>query len=425
MRPLPPTDPASPHQRHLVRHLASGAQAAALAPKDGTVLLCDLDAFFAAVEILENPHLKDRPVVVGGPRGGRGVVSTCNYVARRYGIRSAMPIAEAERRCPHAVFLPVRHRLYREYARRVFAIYRRFTPWVEPISIDEAFLALGAKGDLATAAAIKRAVKAETGLIVSIGVGPNKFLAKLACELSKPDGLKQITQAEAADLLAPLPVDMIPGIGPKTTAKLNGWGIRTIGQLRAQTPAWFESVFGRRGRTVRALCFGIDRRRVTLERETKSISEETTFDRDLPASALQPQLWELCEEVGRRLRGKGLLARTAGIKVRLPDFVTKVRSQTLATPFADDDTIYATAKALFDALVRELAAERETADPLIRLLGVQVSNLSDRDEPRQMSLFDPRTAQSAAVSRLIDQLSARFGPRALRRGRQVSGQNYA
>ncbi|HEY8450244.1 MAG TPA: DNA polymerase IV, partial [Bacillota bacterium] len=227
-----------------------------------TILHCDLDAFFAAVEELDRPELAGRPVVVGGRPEGRGVVATCNYEARRYGIRSAMPLREAHRRCPHAVFLPVRHQRYREVSARVFAIFRQYAATVEPVSIDEAYLDLGGRPGLSTAIEIKRQVRRATGLVVSIGIGPNKLLAKVACELSKPDGLREIRADEAQTTLAPLPLRQLPGVGPKTEAHLGQWGVTTIGDLQRCSRGWLMNLLGSRGAWLYDAAHGVDDRPV-------------------------------------------------------------------------------------------------------------------------------------------------------------------
>ena len=383
-----------------------------------TILLCDLDAFFAAVEILDRPELAGKPVVVGGDPRSRGVVATCNYEARRYGIRSAMPLAEAYRRCPHAVFLPPRHERYSQLSRQVMRIYERFTPTIEPVSIDEAYLDVGRRPGLRTAEAIKRAVRSETGLVVSVGVGPNKFLAKLACELSKPDGLREIRAEQARAVLAPLPVDRIPGIGPKTAARLRDLGIETVGELQRRPLEWFTAAFGRRGEVLFRLVRGEDDRPVQVADRAKSISDEITFERDRPADQLLPVLLSCAEQVGRRLRAAGCMAHTVTIKVRFPSFVTITRSRTLPTSFDDDATIFRVARELYQehVLKTDLPVDRRAGGRLIRLLGVQVSGLVDAAAPRQTSLFDREAAGQARLTRVIDQVRHRYGERALVRG---------
>lgn len=359
-----------------------------------TILLCDLDAFFAAVEILDRPELAGRPVVVGGDPRSRGVVATCNYEARRYGIRSAMPLAEAYRRCPHAIFLPTRHRRYRQVSQQVLGIYRRYTEVIEPVSIDEAYLDLRGRPGMPVAAAIKAAVARETGLVVSIGIGPNKFLAKLACELSKPNGLREIPPEKVEQFLAPLPVQLLPGVGPKTAQHLRELGIEIIGQLQARSLQWCIKAFGKRGEALYNLARGQDYRPVEPSGEIKSISDETTFDHDRPASSLLPDLYASCRTVGRRLRAAGRRAYTVTIKVRYPNFVTITRSRTLQFGFDADEVIYQTAYNLFRQHVLQAAQpagpQRRYGrrGPFIRLLGVQVSNFEPVDAPYQTSLFD-------------------------------------
>lgn len=386
-----------------------------------TVLLCDLDAFFAAVEVLDRPELAGKPLIVGHDPRSRGVVTTCSYEARRYGVRSAMPMAEAYRRCPHAVIVPPRHGRYAELSRRVLEIYRRFTPRIEPVSIDEAYLDVSGRPGLRTAAAIKRAVRAETGLVVSVGVGPNKFLAKLACELSKPDGLREIRAEQARAVLALLPVDRLPGIGPKTAARLRSLGIETVGELQRRPPAWFTTIFGSRGPAVYRLTRGEDDRPVNPASRPKSISDEVTFERDRPAGALLPVLMACSEQVGRRLRRAGCLAHTITIKVRFPSFVTITRSRTFTHSFDDDAAIYRAARELYEThvLKTDTPVEDRSGRRLIRLLGVQASNLVDRSAPRQTTLFDGETGERQRLHQVIDDVRRRFGDRALIRGRRL------
>lgn len=386
------------------------------------VLLCDLDAFFAAVEVLDNPALAGKPVIVGG-LGPRGVVSTCSYEARRFGVRSAMPMSEARRRCPQAVFLAPRPERYQEVARAVVAIYERYVPVIERVSIDEAYLDATGQDGRALAAAIRADVRRETGLAVSIGVGPNKLLAKLACELAKPDGLGEIRAEEAEAVLAPLAVDRIPGVGPRTAERLRELGIRTIGDLQRRPLAWLADRFGRRGEELYRLCRGIDDRPVGEGGPVRSLSEETTFDVDRPAGPLEPVLLELCERVGARLRAAGLRARTIGIKVRFPSFVTITRSHTQPQAVDDDLSIFRAARALYrtHVLERPPDAVRPRRGPLrIRLLGVQVSGLVEAGTPEQLGLWSA-PARADRLSRAIDAVRARFGERALVRATRLLG----
>lgn len=389
-------------------------------PGERCVLLCDLDAFFAAVEVLDRPELAGKPVIVGG-LGPRGVVATCSYEARRYGVRSAMPMAEARRRCPHAVFLEPRHDRYQEVAGRVVAIYRRHVPVIERVSIDEAYLdATGADG-VELARRIRAEVRREVGLAVSVGVGPNKLLAKLACELAKPDGLRAIAAAEAEAVLAPLPVERLPGIGPRTAERLRALGIATVGDLQRLPPGRLADLFGRRAEELYRLCRGIDDRPVGEDGPVRSLSEETTFPRDLPAATLEPVLMELCERLGSRLRAMGLKARTVTIKVRFPSFVTITRSHTGEA--ADDDlALFRTARALYRHHVLESpppAALPRRGPVRVRLLGVQASGLVEAHAPQQLSLFGRTVAGDSRVGRVLDQVRARFGERALVRAARL------
>ncbi|MEX2355691.1 MAG: DNA polymerase IV [Thermaerobacterales bacterium] len=398
------------------------------ARKEGerVVLLCDLDAFFAAVEVLDHPELAGRPVVVGGDPDSRGVVATCNYEARRYGIGSAMPLREARRRCPDAVFLPARHERYREVSSRVFAIFRQFTPQIEAVSIDEAYLDLTGGEGPAAAAAIRQAVRSEEGLAVSVGVGSNKFLAKIACELAKPDGVKEINAADAQGVLAPLPVRSLPGVGPKTAERLQEAGLRTIADLQ-QRREFLLRRFGRQGAELLRLSDGVDDRPVDSEGgPAKSISDETTFSADRRAGELLPVLMDLAEQVGYRLRKAGLRCQTVTIKVRFPDFQTITRSRTFSQPLDSDDAINRHARTLYEQHILSgggppgPGGERRGLPPLIRLLGVQVSNLSAADAPLQTTLWQQdQPPRDEVIADVIDNIRDRFGRGALMRGAVV------
>ncbi|HEY8394197.1 MAG TPA: DNA polymerase IV [Thermaerobacter sp.] len=370
---------------------------------DRWVLHCDLDAFFAAVEQLDHPELRGRPVIVGGDPGSRGVVATCSYEARRYGVRSAMPLAQARRLCPHAVFLPVRRERYAEVSRQVFAILARETPVIEPVSIDEAYLEVIGDGP-AVAARLRAAVRAEVGLAMTVGVAHNRLVAKIACELAKPDGLKVIRPEEAEAVLAPLPVRMLPGLGPAAAARLARVGIETLGQLAAADPALIRRLFKSRGPELQERARGHDPRPVGLRAPARSFSEERTFPRDLPAAQLLPELVRLCEELGGRLRRHGYRATTVTLKARFPNFTTITRSRSLPRPIADDATLFGVA--------RELLEVHVPAHQPLRLLGVAASGLIHARDPQQLSLWrdDDRRLRLAAA---VDRVRGRFGPEAI------------
>jgi DNA polymerase-4 len=299
----------------------------------------DMDAFYAAIEQLDHPELRGRPVIVGGDPAGRGVVSTASYEARKFGVHSAMPAAQARRLCPQAVFLRPRFARYQEVSQQIRAILYSYTPLVEPISLDEAFLDLTGTERLLgpaeeVAREIKRRVREETGLTCSVGVGPNKFLAKLASSLAKPDGFLVVREGEELAFLEDLPIERLWGVGEATAKRLRGLGITTVGQLRGLALEELLDKFGSLGRSLYELARGIDRSPVIPEREARSLGAERTFPEDLTdPEEMERVLFSLSEEVGRRLREERLKARTVQLKVRFADFTTITRALTL--PQAD------------------------------------------------------------------------------------------
>lgn len=373
--------------------------------KRGDILLCDLDAFFAAVEQLDNPHLKGKPVIVGGSPEGRGVVSTCSYEARAYGVRSAMPMFMAKKLCPHGVFLPVNMKRYGEMSRRVFQIYQRFTPLIEAVSIDEAYLEVNKGKGIETAREIRQAVRKELGLAVSIGVSCNKLLAKIGSNLAKPDGLKALWPEEAPQVLGNASVRIIPGIGPKTAQRLGEYGIETVAQLSRYPVEWFRKRFGKRGEELFNYVHWRDDRPLVLDRERKSIGREETLAEDVTdQEEILSILKELSGEVGYRLRKAGLSARTLTVKIRFPDFKTVTRSHTLEQLLYTDQEIFATA--------RELYLSLQNKRP-VRLLGVQVSGL---EQGIQLSLFDEEKEREIKLAKLVDELNEKYGGKAIKRG---------
>ncbi len=309
-------------------------------PATRSILHLDLDAFYASVEVLDRPELRGKPVIVGGDER-RGVVAAASYEARKSGVHSAMPTATAKRLCPKGIFLPVRMSRYAEMSDTVFAIYRRFTPLVEPLSIDEAFLDVtGCErlfgGAEEVARKIKAAVREETGLTVSAGVAPNKFLAKIASDLGKPDGLTVVPPGGEQDFLDPLPVGKLWGVGKVTEEALLGRGIRTIGDLRRSSRETLVRTFGAHGEHLHELARGIDDRPVETEREAKSVGHEDTYDHDLrDRGAMRRELLSLSDRVSSRLRHGGIKGKTVTLKVKYHDFVQVTRAITLSDPTDD------------------------------------------------------------------------------------------
>jgi DNA polymerase IV len=334
----------------------------------------DMDAFYASVEQRDDPALRGRPVIVGGDPEGRGVVAACSYEARRFGIRSAMPSARARRLCADAVFLRPRFDVYRGESARLREILLRYSPLVEPLSLDEAYLdvtgsALHGGSATRIAAAIRADIHAELRLTASAGVSCNKFLAKLASELDKPDGLAVIRPEQAASFVAALPVQRFHGIGPATAARMNKLGIRTGADLRARAESELVREFGTVGRFYHRIAHGVDERPVTPHRERKSLGTERTFAEDLSQlAAMRAVLATLSEEVAGGLLQRRLVARTVSLKVRYYDFRTVTRSHTPAQPVQASEALYAIAEAL---LCRTDAARLP-----VRLLGLTASALA-------------------------------------------------
>lgn len=338
---------------------------------DRTILHVDMDAFFASVEQLDNPLLRGRPVLVGHD-GARGVVAAASYEARVFGCRSAQPMAVASRLCPHAIVAPVRFGRYRELSSRVFERFADLTPQIEPLSIDEAFLDVTGSLRLlgpaeGMARRLKERIRETTGLTASVGVAPNKFLAKLASDLQKPDGLVIVTQESAQALLEPLEVTRIFGVGPKTAARLEGAGIRTIGDLRRCPLELLRRRIGDEADRYQRLALGMDERPVVSDREAKSIGQEQTFGENLvdPGDVTDVMLQQ-AEQVGERLRRHGLRAATVTVKIRYGDFQTITRRKTLAEPTDSTSAIWAAARDLFDDWARRSFRP-------VRLIGVTAS----------------------------------------------------
>ena len=380
-----------------------------------------MDAFYASVEIRERPELADRPVIVGGRAEGRGVVSAANYIARRYGVHSAMPTATALRLCPKAVVLPPRHGFYAEISRQIHVIFQRYTPQIEPLALDEAFLDVTASEKLFGPATqigheIKQAILDELQLVASVGVAPNKYLAKLAGDIDKPDGFVVVREEEIAEFLAPLPVSRIWGVGKVAAATFEKLGIRTIGQLRHYSPAVLRQHFGSSGEHFLMLANGVDDRPVVSEHEAKSISNETTFAVDISdADVLHEWLHALTEQVGHRLRAHGLKGRTVQIKVRFSDFTTLTRAQTLADVTDITAEIWRAVQYLFTQRISR---------PLqpVRLVGVGVSNFGEEGAVQEDLFASQDKHKQRKLDHLLDEMHSRFGRSVVSRGKLPGGQ---
>jgi DNA polymerase-4 len=370
-----------------------------------TILHVDMDAFFAAVELLDHPELRGKPAIVAHS-GGRSVVTSATYEARKFGVRSAMPVAQALRLCPGAVLLEPHMEKYRDYSARVMRIFSEVTPLVEPLSIDEAFLDVaGARRLLGSpariAALVRKRVSDETGLTCSIGVAATKFVAKLASGSAKPDGLLVVPESETLAYLRPLLVGALWGVGASTQESLARLGLRTVGDL-ADTPLHVlqKTVGEASGRKLHDLASGLDPRPVTPESREKSVGHEVTFERDVAeAETLRRELLRMAAQTAARLRSSGLVGRTVSLKLRFADFRTVTRSRTLAEPTNVGRRIYEEVVAAYDAMGVEGVP--------IRLIGVRVEQLAEAEGGR-LALWDPDEEWREA-ERTIDEVSARFG----------------
>ena len=383
----------------------------------------DMDAFYASVEQLDNPALRGRPVIVGG-RSNRGVVTSASYEARRYGVRSAMPTVQARRLCPNGLFVPGRMDRYVEVSRAVRSVFESFSPVVEPLSLDEAFIDLTGSERLLgppldVGRAMKRRMREETGLVVSVGIAPTKMAAKILSDMSKPDGLLYLGAEYVTEFLAPLPVERLWGVGRVTLKKMHAAGIHTIGELAACEPALLKAHFGSFGAHLHELANGIDPRPVIPDWQRKSYGEESTFPRDLERASLELRRILIAhgEALGRRLRSDRVRARTVTLKLKLARplgegrYPVLTRSFSLERPTDDGVEISNVALALLDR-VRE--------PDRIRLAGIHVHNL-ERSEPRQMGLFEasaahPRDSKRERLNQALDSLAKRFGEETVTRG---------
>jgi DNA polymerase-4 len=379
-----------------------------------TILHADLDAFYASVEVLDDPALRGKPVIVGGGPNERGVVSAASYEARRFGVHSAMPLRTAARRCPDGVFLPGRPERYRELSERVMAIFADYTPLVEPISLDEAFLDVSGSGTAfgdgeTIARRIKERVLDEVGLVVSVGVATNKLCAKIASDLRKPDALVVVPAGDEAAFLEPLPIRRLWGVGPQAQAALADYGVTTIGQLAALSPETLHRRFGRHGDDLAARARGIDRAPVEPFHAPKSIGHEHTFSSDTAdAGRLEATLLDVAESVASRLRRHGMVAGAVQLKLRYEGFETLTRQAPLPRQTHEAAVLYRGAVQL---LRRTIVAGRG-----VRLIGLTAIGLSDA---QQLTLFDapPRTER---LTRSIDLVRQRFGERAITRARLLT-----
>jgi len=396
------------------------------------ILHLDLDAFYASVEVLDNPDLSGKPVIVGGGEK-RGVVTAASYEARKFGVHSAQPMATARRLCPDGVFLPVRMGRYKEMSDRVFEIFRRFSPLVEALSIDEAFLDVTGTdrlfgGALEVARKIKEAVASETGLTVSAGVAASKFVAKIASDMNKPDGLTVVPRGKEKEFLGPLPVGKLWGVGKVTETALHRMGVKTIGDLASVPAENLKKRFGKHGLHLHRLANGIDDREVEPEHEVKSIGHEDTYDEDIrDREAIGKELLSLAHRVSSRLRRKGFRGRTVTLKVKYHDFTQVTRAATLPSPTDDGATIYRT--------VIPLLKKTEAGRRPVRLLGISVSHFGEKRFPReewgQIPLFgqrpEPRPpssrgttardpARTAKLNEAVDRIREKYGERGIRPG---------
>ncbi|OLN29371.1 DNA polymerase IV [Desulfosporosinus metallidurans] len=377
------------------------------------ILHVDMDAFYASVEQRDDPFLLGKPVVVGGRPNSRGVVSAASYEARKFGIHSAMPLAEALRRCPQAVFLPVNGQKYREVSLQIREIFSAYTPMVEPLSLDEAFLDVTGSTSLfgpadTIALTIKKRIQQELNLTASVGLACNKFLAKLASDLRKPNGFVVVQPDRVQEFLDPLSVERIWGVGKKTAEQLHALNIKTIRDLRNLEQGYLTRLFGVSGTQLFQLAKGIDDRPVESDRVVKSIGRETTFATDVAdLEVLKTALLTQAIDVGRSLRKEGFKGKTITLKVRYDDFRTVSRSRTLPRPTDLDNVIYQEAC----TLLREVSLKQP-----LRLIGVTLHNLTDQIEG-QLSLFEEPQLDHETLNKVLDFVKEKYGEKSITRAR--------
>lgn len=384
-----------------------------------TILHVDMDAFYASIEEREHPELKGQPVIVGGRSDHRGVVSAANYAAREFGVHSAQPMKTARRLCPHGHYFPVRMDVYAEVSQSIQQIFRKYTPLVEPLSLDEAFLDVtGSELLFGTgqeiAVSIKEDIKEELNLIASVGIAPNKFLAKIASDAKKPDGLVLVKPSSIQDFLDPLPISRVWGIGKVANKRFANLGVRTVAQLRAIDSKLLGELFGEQGQHLWELSRGIDERPVVSERRAKSISRETTFSQDVTdREILKTVLTQLVEDVARRLRKNELRGKTIQLKIRYDDFSTFTRAVTVNQPTN-------ITKEIEEAALLILKNRLPQRTLSIRLIGIGVTGF-DNGPLQQRSLFDEADQQkNSRLDHVKDQIAQRFGTESLKRGTRIS-----
>jgi DNA polymerase-4 len=382
-----------------------------------------MDAFYASIEERENPDLRNRPLVVGGQASSRGVVAAANYAARKFGIYSAMPMASAVKKFPDLLIVKPRGELYSKVSKQIRDIFYRYTPVIEPLSLDEAFLDPDGSERLYGSAEqigrrIKDDIKNDLQLIASVGIAPTKFVAKLASDYDKPDGFTIVNADEVQGFLDPMPVSRIWGVGKVGNAKLAKYRIRTVADLKTLSPEFLDSVFGQYGEQLWRLARGIDERRVTPDSEVKSVSQETTFDQDITYySSIESTLMYLTEGVGFRLRESGLKGKTVTIKVRYDDFKTVTRSRSMDSRSNQTNELWHIAKLLLHNLLHNQSFA-------IRLVGVGVSGFGSEAD-LQSDLFDaqPESIQSQpngqALDKLSDDIRHKFGKGSIKRGKSL------
>ena len=384
----------------------------------------DMDAFFASIEQLDHPEYKGHPVIVGG-LSSRGVVATCSYEARKFGVHSAMPISRAKKLCPDGIYVYPRMDRYKEVSHQIFSIMKEFTPHIEPLSIDEAFLEVSGmstmyRGPKALGRAIKDRVFEETGLIISAGLAPNKFLAKLASDLDKPDGLVVIPYGREKEILAPLPIKRIWGVGPRTEKILKTGGFHLMRHIQAlPDESSLIPLVGNQARRIRELANGIDDRPVETNRKIQSIGAEETYEEDLTdGSAIELEFRYFANRLSKRLRKRNLLGHTVSIKVRYDDFTTVSRQKRLDTPSDHEHVFFETALLLWNKLMQDKTSRLIFMDPPgpIRLLGLTVSGL-DEEVPMQDSLFESSKNETEnKLAGVLDSLESKFGETAVMSG---------
>lgn len=388
------------------------------------ILHIDMDAFYASIEIRDDPSLKGKPVAVGGRSTTRGVIAAASYEARKFGVRSATPTVTAFKLCPDLVLLPVNMAKYVEASHAIHEIFNRFTPEIEPLALDEAFLDVTASVNLFGDAAvigrkIQTAIAAELNLVASVGVAANKFIAKIASDIFKPNGFCEVRRGGEQQFLDPLPIERLWGVGKKTATRFKIFGLKSIKDVRTAGKDFMQREFGHQGEQIWLLSNGKDRRPVDSSRVSKSVSNETTFSTDINDIAeLRACLMVLVEQVSYRLRFANLKGRTINLKLRDPDFKTITRSRTLAENVNSTDQIWDTAVAL---MLKEVPSNFKS----IRLLGVGVSNFAETDSNPQANLFDDLAGLPATnkrkpeLDKLSDDIREKFGKLSIHRGRST------